>query len=126
MKAVVLIIKTSQTRSQIGQWVQTHTCIVVFNKSPWEPAHRRLFLITRAPKWSKVLRENLRLSDPFAQQGLLLCGELEVSVSHWRTLIPFSSISRCICVLSHSKPSLAVLKAKWILVSPTLGHAFGM
>lgn len=51
-------------------------------------------------KWSKVFRENPRLSDPFAQQGLLLCGELEVSVSLEDLDFPLIYLQVHLCALS--------------------------
>ncbi|KAI3369488.1 hypothetical protein L3Q82_007703 [Scortum barcoo] len=67
--------------------------------------------------------EYQRLSDPFAQQELLLCGKFEVSVSLEDLDPPLSHPQVQLCARSFKAP---VLQAKWILVSPTLGHAFAM
>ena len=95
------------------------------------PPCSRFIVLAGAPlsflKWSKVLWENQRLSDPFAQQGLLLCGELEVSVSLEDLDPPLIHLQVHLCALALVQSlSPAVLRAKWILVSPTLGHAFAM
>lgn len=51
-----------------------------------------------------VFWENQRLSDPFAQQGLLLCGELEVSVSLEDLDPPLINLQVHLCALSPLKP----------------------
>lgn len=80
------------------------TCVCVNVNFPWSRSMVLAGVLFVFLKWSKVFWKNQRLSDPFAQQGLLLCGEVEALVSLENLDPPLIHHQVHLCALFRLKP----------------------